>query len=905
MAIKLRAAGSLGLRYGVAVFLFGSLLSFMFLANLGAQSPADKTGAKEPPKKDKGGLFDDAEVDETTKPKPSRAAPPPVVDLKQAARDAKHVAVRQFFNTLAVPHDLITYRVTADKPYRAAGYSRVKPLEKFYGEKKYLPRDPLAVEEFKPDWDAAKDTIPPYVIDSIQSYEQVAQREARDFMLRTFPDLPRYNQAVAAEQALSVILVWHESARSRGVRNGKEWDIVLTSLRKQLLGIMLEELKELTTLQDWEAAFTVAQRLSDSYPEDADIAAPLADLIKKSLNSQLDPMMRQRTRQRLAQLRDKYPDNQTIKDIIEDLKAQAQKLFDEAKKYEKSDKKEELNRAQELIQKALDTWELPGLRAYANQTRNKYPILRVGVRELPRYLSPGMACSDSEKRAVELLFESLVKFSPDSTGMGHYRPALAEARPAVISTGRQFQLPADAFWSNGEEVSAGDISHTVRMFKMIKKGGGSGFPTAWGELFPDKQPVSTAGSPHLVNVKLSKGYIEPLSLMTFKIMPGLDVMKKDGFDRQVSPQWPNGFDENAFAEKPIGSGPFMFVPGKHSENGREYKSFVANVFYSSRMSKKGLPPFREVRLFMYTDAKTELADHKHFLDLILDLTPEDAAAVKDDGPQLGFRLPLPLPNAEMPNRRVYFLAVNHRKGELQSHDLRVALAMAINREKLLDDHFRGPFGKQIHKALNGPYPAVSWANNPKVSDPTKKTADKFDSIIAETSFKKLTADERYRPPSLTLKYPSDDPTLKKAMAALAQQIQTTLQGIKITPEPLSPWDLRDAVEKTHDYDLAYYHYDFPDDTNSLLPLFGDDNYFGYHNVTMTTLVRDSKDHCNFADVQNTARSLHLFCDLDFPLIPLWQLDPLMAIHDDVKTVPFDRQLIFTDIELWRLEGKQR
>jgi hypothetical protein len=41
-----------------------------------------------------------------------------------------------------------------------------------------------------------------------------------------------------------------------------------------------------------------------------------------------------------------------------------------------------------------------------------------------------------------------------------------------------------------------------------------------------------------------------------------------------------------------------------------------------------------------------------------------------------------------------------------------------------------------------------------------------------------------------------------------------------------------------------------------------------------------------------------------PFIPLWQLDPLLAYRSDgdckVEVVPFDPQLVFTDVEQWRV-----
>jgi hypothetical protein len=40
-----------------------------------------------------------------------------------------------------------------------------------------------------------------------------------------------------------------------------------------------------------------------------------------------------------------------------------------------------------------------------------------------------------------------------------------------------------------------------------------------------------------------------------------------------------------------------------------------------------------------------------------------------------------------------------------------------------------------------------------------------------------------------------------------------------------------------------------------------------------------------------------------PFIPLWQLDVLVVRQEDVRTVPFDPLLVFTDVEQWKLEKK--
>src|SRR6185437_13436743 len=85
------------------------------------------------------------------------------------------------------------------------------------------------------------------------------------------------------------------------------------------------------------------------------------------------------------------------------------------------------------------------------------------------------------------------------------------------------------------------------------------------------QGATMRGDPFRVDVSLTQGYLDPLALMTFKVLP----------------QWYKIKNEEEFAEKPIGSGPYIFG-GVHSEAGRAYARFLANPNYSSRPSKFGL-----------------------------------------------------------------------------------------------------------------------------------------------------------------------------------------------------------------------------------------------------------------------------------------------------------------------------
>jgi ABC-type oligopeptide transport system substrate-binding subunit len=851
---------------------------------------------REDAKKPKRRTVDSIDVEDVEEKKPERPAPAPVTDLAEAAKEARHAQVGSLFSALAVPYDRIKLRgykrVTKGGDSPLSGKFKVEPIAQ-YADK---PRDltgRLTLQIIDETGKQLRKAVaaPADVIELVY-YEQWAAAEVSDFLKlgleRADPEgrryLSRYDQLLAAEQALSAVVRFHDSARSRGVRKGKGWAVVEKKLRRELLAVLLEKLRVLADGKKWDEAFALTRRLAQTYTDLKDhaaIAKPLAELLKKALNdpTYTEDKMKE-ARQRLRLLEEHFPDSEVIKPITESLHNQAKSLFKRAK--EVAENKERTLDALALLKQAEEAWpQMPGLRTFRMELDKSYQALRVGVRELPRYMSPAQAVTDTELRAVELLFESLVKVSPDEKGVLFHRPGLALGRPRVIPLGREFRLPRGARWSDGKELSLGDVRYTLG---RLQKGVGTGRSAVWGDLLGE---VKASGDPYRIKLLLRQGYLNPLALMTFKVLP-----------YRTSPDPAS----KTFAKKPISSGPFRYDRTRSDlARNREYARFVANPDYGARPGKFALPRVKEIRFVAIpktVDPAKELLEGE--LEMALDLTADQAADLRD---RPGIVVPLPADGP--PNRRIYFLAVNHRKPVLEQAALRVALARAINRERLLDEHFRGKLGRKVHRALNGPYPAKSWACNPELKSRTEKNSlDPYDVELARAKLAQSKAEKL----ELTLKYPSGDPALAEAMKALCKDVSEALK-IKLKPVELDPRDLRRDIQRT-DFQLAYCHYDFPDETFWLKPLLGTSsragggNLFGYTGG-LVGKIEASTGLRHFTQVRKYAHVIHRdFLEREMPFIPLWQLDPLLAYRSDgdckVEVVPFDPQLVFTDVEQWRV-----
>jgi ABC-type transport system substrate-binding protein len=803
-------------------------------------------------------------------------------DLVSAARQAKNPAVREFLDSIAEPHDIVVNpRIV----------KRVAPVDKYLGNPPRftgtIELRPFADDEWvedKKSW-----TVTSSYLTGISYYEQIALKRVDEFLQlpldRGDPSkknyVSRHEMLRIAETALAAVLRFHESAHEQGKREGEGFDPLEAALRTRLFKARLDQLNLLGDANDWDGALALAGRLADAYPKADDqkgIATALSQIISRAAQSgsYSDPQLLE-MQKRLRQLEERFPTIGAALPINEKLKQQAENLFARAREILEKDPNRR-REALDLLRRAEDVFpRLPGLHDYRLKLDNALAVLRVGVRDLPVNLSPNLACTDSEKQAVELMFESVVKVTYDPDMGQSYAPGLAEGRPLLIPLGRQFHIDPNAYWSNQKPVTALDVRHTVRLLKSPKW---SGYSHTWEEFLNDPQ---VGQDPSQVRLTLTQGMLDPLALMTFKVLPA-----EPWPDHTLTPN-----DETRFGQRPVGSGPYELGQPGTAPGGRPYVSFVASSGYGGRAGKVDLPRIREVQFVQSPDPVADLRAGS--LDLVVDLPSDKVAAAQSPGAKVPVVVLPPLPN-----RRIYFLAVNYRRAALQNADLRKAIAHAIDRDKVLDDVFRAGLGKSVHRPLDGPYPPGSWACGP---------AQRYSVDVAKSHIEKA-KEAGLNGVKLSLKYPNDDPRVKTAMEAVKEQVQKEV-GVDLDLQALPPRQLREDVEGAHDYELAYYHYDYPTDAFWLWPLFDPratdtrgSNYLGYRNdAALEKQFGEVLARRDFPQVQKATHILHELVFDRMPFIPLWQLDTHVAMSRDLKTVPFNPLLVFTDIEQWRLEKK--
>ncbi|MBI3408099.1 MAG: ABC transporter substrate-binding protein [Planctomycetes bacterium] len=785
--------------------------------------------------------------------------PPPRLDELAAKADKAPAPWAQLYRELSRPFDALSL---------ASGTVNVVPLADFPGKP----------PNFDGTWNIPLIAKPAEVASftreellSVVFFESTALATINAFLdakAEASKDLAERVRLQSAEHLLRAVLVFHQGTRRRIPLTTDPWRELKEPLEKRLLevrrALLADFAKEAESKKRWDDTIALANAwgLNDVAREcwirfaDERLAAGDFSAVRKILD-------------RLEE--DVLPSPLT-EPIRKALQKRAETLFREAKD----------GGAQANLDEALKLWpRLTGARDELARRTNTYKVLYVAVPELPEMLSPATAWTDTEKQALELLFEGLVRIRHEETVGQTYEPLLAREVPLPRGLGRRFALARDASWSDGERLTAVDVRHTLQLLASDEM---AGRDRSWRDLL---EPPRFEGNPFELNLKLRQGIADPLTLFHFKILP-----------QQYRGKELARADDPEFAKSPLGSGPFVYS-GRRVEDGRTYAIFQANPAFVRR-NRPWHSNIREIRFFAWSDASKDIGTP--LPHVVLGISSDQAAALNKFA-YADIRRPLP--------RRVYILAVNNRLPALANLNLRRALALGFQREAILEEAFRGPdkvkADAKLYLAVNGPFPAKSWACCPSPRVP----ADLHQPELARSLAKKAAAD--LGAVRLTLKYPAHTPGAKEACEAMERQLAKLFADasakIELQLVPVSERQMQEALSK-REFDLAYHHIDFPDDNFWLWPMFdpsdgalhpGGANYLGYVNdAKLQSLFSSATNTREFTTLRDLQHSIHAHLVERMPLIPLWQLHAAIAIHPSFVPVGLDPLLVFPNVLEWKL-----
>jgi ABC-type transport system substrate-binding protein len=678
-----------------------------------------------------------------------------------------------------------------------------------------------------------------------------------------------------AERLLVKALSEHDSAAQQNLRQGLEWD---AKFRKPLLqglaNVRLSRIDQQINEQQWGLATAACDALLAELKRSSIPPEQLRGRFERIFLTQgREAFGQQRfadARQALAEIGQRYPfDSGTAtREFRDELIAHADKQINDAESLIAAGRFRE---ARELVDLAAQVW--PELAAI-DRTRDRlgdHPLLECAYSELPVHLSPLSARSPVERHAVALMFESLVRWSDDARLGPHYECQLARGRPIPLAHGREFVLHRSR-WSDTTDddpkvCTAEDVRWTAE--KLLANANVPGHLPAWRNLVAGV--INSRGQdPFTAAVRLKLDHWQPLSLMDFKVLP------KHHFPRQGTPAELAAFDGN-----PVGTGPFKLA-GRSDSAVR----FVANPQFRT----PGLPKIREISFNRLDPTRAVEAFLQDKVHLIYGLNPDHVKQLRLQGRTV----------RTLSNRSVWFLAPRYRRGarktQLDNVNLRLAIAHGIDRTVILDQNFRPQVGID-HAPLTGPYPKSSWAANPLTPQFDRTKAGAF-AELAQQELKKIEP--------LRLAYPDSDLATEKACAQMRSQLAEL--GIAIELTPIAANEFHGRIVNDGDFDLAYWRPDFEDESYWLWPLLdpagmgpGGANFMQVTpDQDLLRLFQELELHKQFSKVEQLTHQIHDHLARNAVIIPLWQLDSYVAVHQSLENVKLEPVGLFSEVQQWSI-----
>ena len=476
----------------------------------------------------------------------------------------------------------------------------------------------------------------------------------------------------------------------------------------------------------------------------------------------------------------------------------------------------------------------------------------------PSSLLPFFADDMSSVRMTELIFEGLVF----QNRRGDVEGALASSwKIDPGNRGIRFALRQGVKWHDGREFTAADVVFTVNAAKNPKTvfngKGVYGFIT----------DVRAEGK-YAVYFGFNRPLSEPAKRFLFKIIPkhkfkGTAIKRQDRFSR-----------------RPVGTGPY-----KVSRFGSRMAELKTNGDYRD--------PARIPRVVM-----------QH--------TPDKSAQVnllQYSGGKAGVQAVIFLPPKNIPlfensdsvvlepyhTVSWWYMGYNHKNPALAIREVRDAIALAVDREELLEANLgRGDI-------LSGPFTESSPFYNFEV-ELRNQDLGRANQLLETAGFKMRGGYRSKGRMKLEFDFVLDKELAEQQALFLGMQAQLKKIGVKLMPRYVDHAAYREQVFKRRKYDLTINIWSFEEveDVYDLFHSKGAINFINYSNPEVDAILDKSKAAKDHKEYKALMMKLHGILNRELPYLFLWSLDIYSGISKRVRNIFIAPYYYFTSFKEWEL-----
>lgn len=455
----------------------------------------------------------------------------------------------------------------------------------------------------------------------------------------------------------------------------------------------------------------------------------------------------------------------------------------------------------------------------------------------PSRLNPILASDAGSAEIADKLFDGLIKYDKNASII----PSLAKSYYFEDNKTLIFKLRNDVFWQDGEKFSAKDVVFT---YKAITS------PKLFSPYSSSYQHVKNVEALDDLTVKVTykEPYFRALESWMIGIIP--EHLLADEKNLMTS----------SFNLHPVGTGPYKLKSLTISSG----ITLEANENYY-----EGAPKIKEIAYRFTPDPASQFMLLKKGEIDIGGLSP------------LQYKRQLELSFTDsfnihrMPGRNYGYMGFNLKRDKFKDKEIRKALAMLIDRQKIIDIMAFG-----FAKPVNGPFLEGGLGYNPDVHYP------KFDPKKAKAVLKKHGFDEKH-PFAFEIVVPSAG-----SGKQIAQIIQYMLMqaGVKVTIKAIEWQAFLNTVIEPRDFDaviMAWSTAIFPNPETiwySKSDKKGGFNFVGYNNPTVDKLIEEVLVTVDTKELDRKLQEIYKLVSDDYPYIFLYATESITATSKKIKHI---------------------